>query len=94
MLILTDNATAVVKGFADQIPEAAGLRITAGPAEEPALAVSPAATAEPGDAVVEQDGAQVFLDESATTLLDDKVLDARVDQDGNVEFGLGQQEEG
>ena len=28
MLVLTDNATTVVKGFAEQIPEAAGLRIT------------------------------------------------------------------
>ncbi len=91
MLILTDNATQVVKGFADQIPEASGLRITGGPAEEPALAVAPAAAAEPGDAVVEQDGAQVFLDESATAMLDDKVLDARVDTEGNVEFGLGLQ---
>ncbi len=91
MLILTDNATAVVKGFADQIPEASGLRITSGDSDQPDLAVSPAATAEPGDAVVEQDGATVFLDESASVLLDDKVLDARVDQEGNVEFGLGQQ---
>jgi len=92
MLILTENATAVVKGFADQIPEAEGLRITGGPSEEPALAVTPAAAAEPGDSVVEQDGATVYLDESATTLLDDKVLDARVDTEGNVEFGVGQQD--
>ena len=92
MLILTENATEVVKGFADQIPEAEGLRITGGPVEEPALAVSPAAAAEPGDAVVEQDGATVFLDESAAVLLDDKVLDARVDTEGNVEFGVGVQE--
>lgn len=91
MLILTDNATAVVKGFADQIPEAEGLRITSGTSDEPSLAVTPANGAEPGDSVVEQDGATVFLDESATTLLDDKVLDARVDGEGNVEFGLGQQ---
>jgi len=91
MLILTENATTVVKGFAEQIPEAAGLRITGGPVEEPSLAVTPAATPEPGDAVVEQDGATVFLDENATVLLDDKVLDAVVDGQGQVEFALGQQ---
>ena len=88
MLVLTDNATTVVKGFAEQIPEASGLRITGGPAEEPALEVAPAATAEPGDAVVEQDGATVFLDENATLMLDDKVLDAAVDQEGAVQFAL------
>lgn len=91
MLILTENATTVVKGFAEQIPEAAGLRITGGPVEEPALEVTPAAAAQPGDSVVEQDGATVFLDENATTLLDDKVLDAVVDTEGQVEFALGVQ---
>jgi iron-sulfur cluster assembly protein len=93
MLILTDNATAVVKGIADQVPEATGLRITGGPGAEPSLEVAPASAAEPGDAVVEQEGASVFLDEAAAQLLDDKVLDARVDQEGQVEFGLGQQEQ-
>ncbi len=42
--------------------------------------------------MVEQDGATVFLDESATLLLDDKVLDAAVDPEGQVEFALGQQQ--
>ncbi|MEJ7796614.1 MAG: Fe-S cluster assembly protein HesB [Nocardioides sp.] len=91
MLILTENATTVVKGFAEQIPDASGLRITGGPVEEPALEVTPAATPEPGDAVVEQNGATVFLDENATLLLDDKVLDAVVDGEGQVEFALGPQ---
>ncbi len=91
MLTLTENATTVVKGFAEQIPDASGLRITGGPAEQPALEVTPAAAAEPGDVVVEQDGATVFLDESATVLLDDKVLDAIVDGEGQVEFALGTQ---
>ena len=91
MLILTDNASAVVKGFADQIPDATGLRITGGQSDEPALEVAPATEAEPGDAVLEQDGATVYLDESATLLLDDKVLDAAVDPEGKVEFALAEQ---
>ncbi|QZY27707.1 Fe-S cluster assembly protein HesB [Nocardioides coralli] len=91
MLTLTENATAVVKGIADQVPEASGLRITGGPAEEPSLEVAPASAAEPGDQVVEQEGATVYLDENAVLLLDDKVLDARVDEEGRVEFALGQQ---
>ena len=91
MLILTDNASAVVKGFADQIPEATGLRITGGPADAPTLEVAPASEGAPGDAVLEQDGATVYLDESASLLLDDKVLDAAVDPEGKVEFALAQQ---
>ena len=91
MLILTDNATTVVKGIADQVPEASGLRITGGPATEPSLEVAPATAAEPGDAVVEQEGATVFLDENAALLLDDKVLDARVDDNGGVQFTIGAQ---
>lgn len=91
MLLLTENATTVVKGFAEQIPEANGLRITAGPADEPALEVAPATAAEPGDAVVEQDGATVFLDENASLMLDNVVLDAAVDAEGRVEFALAQQ---
>jgi Fe-S cluster assembly iron-binding protein IscA len=91
MLILTDNASTVVKGFAEQIPDATGLRITGGPEDAPTLAVAPAADAEPGDAVLEQDGATVYLDHSATQLLDDKVLDAAVDPEGKVEFALAQQ---
>lgn len=91
MLLLTDNATTVVKGFAEQIPETNGLRITGGQAEAPALEVAPAGAAEPGDAVIEQDGAVVFLDENASLMLDDKVLDAAVDEEGRVEFALAQQ---
>jgi iron-sulfur cluster assembly protein len=91
MLILTENASTVVKGFAEQIPDANGLRITGGPEDAPALEVAPAADAEPGDSVLEQDGATVYLDESATVLLDDKVLDAAVDPEGKVEFALAQQ---
>ena len=41
--------------------------------------------------MLEQDGATVYLDESASLLLDDKVLDAAVDPEGKVEFALAQQ---
>ena len=94
MLTLTENASTVVKGIAEQIPEASGLRITAMPTEEaqpPAFDVAPAAQAEPGDAVVESDGATVYLDGGAAEELDDKVLDASVDQEGRVEFALAPQ---
>ncbi len=93
MLTLTQNATLIVKEIADQSggTEGAGLRITAEPGPEAGLSVTTAETAEPGDAVLEQDGATVYLDQDAATMLDDKVLDAAVDESGRVEFALGVQ---
>jgi len=88
LLTLTENASTIVKDIADQMPEVSGLRITSEDSSQPAFEVSPAAAAEPGDATVEQGGATVFLDENASTQLDDKVLDAAVDQQGGVQFAL------
>lgn len=91
MLTLTENASIIVKEVAAQGgAEVAALRIAAA-GQEGGLSVSPAAQAEPGDQVVEQAGATVYLEEQAAQLLDDKVLDAGVDEAGNVQFALGQQ---
>ncbi len=92
MLTLTDNASLIVKTIADQSESpATGLRITSEDAQEPAFAISTATGPEPEDQVLEQDGAQVYLDTSAATQLDDKVLDAAVDDSGNVQFALAVQ---
>ena len=93
MLTLTQNATLIVKEIADQSggTESSGLRITAEPGPEAGLSVTTAETAEPGDQVLEQDGATVYLDQDAATMLDDKVLDAAVNESGRVEFALGVQ---
>jgi iron-sulfur cluster assembly protein len=88
MLTLTDNASTIVKEISAQIPEAGGLRITSESADQPSFEVEPAPAAEPGDEVVEQDGATLYLDEAASLQLDDKVLDAAVDQNGGVQFAL------
>jgi iron-sulfur cluster assembly protein len=88
MLTLTDNASTIVKEISNQIPDAAGLRITSENADQPSFEVEPAAAAEPGDEIVEQDGATIYLDEAANLQLDDKVLDAAVDQNGGVQFAL------
>ena len=91
MLTLTENASTIVKDITTQsgLAEAAGLRITSESAPEPTFAVSAAEAPEPGDQTVEQNGATVYLDEQAAVLLDDKVLDAAVDEAGKVEFALG-----
>ncbi|MGB0101218.1 MAG: Fe-S cluster assembly protein HesB [Nocardioides sp.] len=93
MLTLTENASAIVNEITHQpgLPETAGLRITAEGAEETAFAVAAAQEGEPGDQVVEQGGATIYLEESAAVMLDDKVLDAAVDPSGKVEFALALQ---
>jgi len=93
MLTLTENATAIVNEITTQpgLTEEAGLRITSAPTPEPSFEVTAAAQGEPGDHIVEQGGATIYLDESAAQLLDDKVLDAAVDPAGKVEFALALQ---
>jgi iron-sulfur cluster assembly protein len=94
MLTLTDNAADIVKQIADQVPDtgSSGLRIsTTDDGPDGGLTLTAAQAPEPGDRVVDEEGARVFLDEAAATLLDDKILDAEVKPDGAVTFGLGQQ---
>jgi len=92
MLTLTENASTIVKDIASCTGrEGAGLRITADPALEASFSVTASDHPEPGDQVVEQDGATVYLENQAADALSDKVLDAGVDQAGNVQFALGQQ---
>jgi iron-sulfur cluster assembly protein len=40
------------------------------------------------DQVLDEAGARIFLDPEAAQLLDDKALDAAVDQQGAVQFGI------
>jgi iron-sulfur cluster assembly protein len=91
VLTLTENASTVVKTLVDQQEEAGGLRISQDAPDSPALHVIPSRTPQPGDQVVEQSGAKVFLEETAALTLDDKVLDAQVDDGGGVQFSIGQQ---
>ncbi len=91
MLTITENAADVVKKIVDQndTEPDAGLRISQGTDES--LALAPAVTAQPGDQVVEEKGAKVFLDEGAALVLNDKILDAKVEEDGSVQFAVGVQ---
>ena len=92
MLTLTENASTVVKTLVDQTGgQEAGLRISQDAPDSPALHVIPSGEPQPGDQVVEQSGAKVFLEETAATTLDDKVLDALVDPNGGVQFSIAPQ---
>jgi Fe-S cluster assembly iron-binding protein IscA len=66
---------------APNAPDTAGLRIARGvaPDGQEGLQLSVSEQPEPDDAVVEAEGTPVFLDSEAAAILDDKVLDARVD---------------
>jgi Fe-S cluster assembly iron-binding protein IscA len=93
MLTLTENASTIVKTLVDQNAATAdaGLRFSSDEASTGALTVTTAEGAEPGDAVVEKDGAKVFLDETAAVALGDQVLDAAVDESGSVQFNIAPQ---
>ena len=90
MLTLTENASTIVKTIVDQnlSTEDAGLRFSQEGVGSGDLTVTPSEHAQPGDAVVEQNGAKVFLDGTAAVALSEQVLDASVDETGGVQFSL------
>jgi Fe-S cluster assembly iron-binding protein IscA len=92
MLTVTQNAVAEIRNITDQpeAPEGTGLRISSDP-DRGSLTLSLAPVPGPGDAVVEADGARLFLDGPANELLADKTLDAAVDSSGSVQFAVAEQ---
>ncbi|MGH3681745.1 MAG: adhesin [Natronosporangium sp.] len=89
---MTDNAVAAIRSLtaAPEVPDGAGLRIATDPAAA-ALQLTVAPEPHEGDAVVDNAGARLFLDTDAALLLDDKALDATVDDQGSVQFALAEQ---
>lgn len=90
MLTLTETASTVVKGIVERDPSVTdgGLRIATTPGDETDLKVTVVAEAQPGDALVETDGARVFVSDTASAILDDKTLDAHLGDNGTVTFAL------
>ncbi|GAB2710865.1 hypothetical protein [Nocardia thraciensis] len=93
MLMLTPTAIDVVRTItsAEGTPQGAGLRIFTDDGAETlqlALAAEPAEQ----DQVVTAEGSRIFLDQQAAAFLDDKVLDAGVDGNGQSSFVLGTQD--
>jgi iron-sulfur cluster assembly protein len=88
MLTLTETAQTIITGIVGQsdVADAGGLRISG--AEGDTLDVGVASAPVDGDQVLETEGARVFLDDVATTALDDKVLDAAPDDAGRVTFTI------
>ncbi|MCU4671804.1 Fe-S cluster assembly protein HesB [Microbacterium fluvii] len=92
MLTMTDTAAEAVKTIVARVPQAqdGGVRIRdTGPDTGFEISVAPAP--EPDDVVIEGAGAKVFLDQVAATVLDERVLDAQLDDSGSVRFALANQ---
>ena len=96
LLALTDSAVEAVKSIvsaSDEDSETRGLRLTTaqeGTRTSFQLSVVPLPAED--DEVIEEHGARIFLETEAASLLDDKVLDASVDQN-KVAFRIGDQAE-
>jgi iron-sulfur cluster assembly protein len=95
MLALTDNAVEAVQEIlssSDEAPEMGGLRLVAEPAgAQTNFQLSVVALPAADDEVIEEQGARVFLDPEAASLLGDKVLDARIESN-QVAFTIADQE--
>ena len=84
MLELTQEAIEAVRDVltGEELPDAAGLRISRLESEgETELGLEVAPEPSDGDHVIDEDGARVFLDPTAATLLEDEVLDVIVHED-------------
>jgi iron-sulfur cluster assembly protein len=97
VLVLTHDAAAVIRSIVEStdISDEGGLRITARAITETEAALELAVAEEPEvtDQVVEQEGAQVFLEPDVAEALSDKVLDASVEEEG-VTFRIEDQTSG
>lgn len=96
MLALTTDATNAIERIltAPGVPSGAGIRIMPAPGASdpnPANELQVAVAEEPGDGdeVIEDQGARVFVEDSVSSYLADKELDAQI-VDERVRFSLGQ----
>ncbi|MBO0853058.1 MAG: hypothetical protein J2P18_04750 [Nocardia sp.] len=87
MLMLSPTAVAAVRLItsSEGSPQGAGLRIFTAP-EAQTLQLEVAEEPADQDQVLTAEGTRVFLDHDAATLLDDKILDAQTDPNGNEAF--------
>ncbi|WP_043620124.1 HesB/IscA family protein [Nonomuraea candida] len=93
MLTLTANAAQAIRDLTAGAPEPSqsGIRISSRGESASSLTLTLATAPEPADAVVETEGARVYLDPVAATVLDDKSLDAGADAQGSVSFLVTEQ---
>jgi iron-sulfur cluster assembly protein len=97
LLALTDNAVQAVKDIvssSEQVAETGGLRLVAERAgTQASFQLSIVSLPAEDDEVIEEEGARVFLEPEAASLLDEMVLDASV-ENNTVAFTIADQVEG
>ena len=90
MLVISSEASEAIRGIvaAPTIPDGAMLRIDSEPGNglQIGVVVQPA----PGDEVLETDGVELAIEPATAVLLDDKRLDAAIEQ-GEVTFTISDQ---
>ena len=83
MLTLSADATQAIKQVvaSTEAGESAGIRFSMTPVDEDKsrLELAVASSPEPGDTQIGEPGAKVFLDPHVVPLLDDKILDATLE---------------
>lgn len=91
MLVISHDAAEVIKQIVMSSPvgEDGGIRLSVESIEgrSARLDLEVALGPEPGDSLVEEEGAKVFVEQNAALLLEDKVLNATLEQD-NVSFSI------
>jgi iron-sulfur cluster assembly protein len=92
MLTLTPTAAEVVRTIVAEAPQS-GLRIAPGPPTDTGTALEMSLVEEPEatDQEIDDDGATIYLEPQVAELLEDKVLDAVV-EDGQISFSLRDQD--
>lgn len=91
MFAISHGAAEVIKQIvsSSQLPEEGGIRISAEPVANDSVRLDLVLAERPGagDVVVEEEGASVFVEQGVVPFLDDKILDAALDDNG-VSFSL------
>jgi iron-sulfur cluster assembly protein len=93
VLTLTSDAAEAVRTLVSavpQLPDDSGLRIRQTEGPEAGFELTMVESPEEGDAVIEEEGARVFVDAELAPDLDDKTLDASVVED-RIQFTLTDQ---
>jgi iron-sulfur cluster assembly protein len=92
LLTLTDRAAETIRTLTSQpgIPADTGLRMSLQDSEAGTLALSLEGP-HPDDVEIEDSGAKVFVQRDAAAIVEDRELDAQLDEQGRASFMLGNQ---
>ena len=94
MLTITPTAADAIKALVSSspVPEG-GLKISTKPTGDTRSTLELSLVDGPADSdsVVEEQGSRVFLEDTVAPLLDSKVLDAQIEEPGQVRFSLRDQ---